>query len=1148
MVSLINLKFGKIFFIKIILVLNVLSVISLQKAYAQNKTEMTDSLLKVEPMQQYPKRIHTQLLLSELYLNTDSVTARKYATLALEKAKNLRENALVVSSYSILAKISNLHFDYNNSYEYLSAALKYTDSVNSPNLYYRLKYEIAEVFMEKTMFHDSYQFAYSSLNYYEKFNNSDTIGYLYNILGKLHWYLGELDKANEMHMMALTFFEAQQNKLGQAITCNHLGNIFYSLENYNRSLSYYNQALSLLNKNNDLKLYTGIINNKAEVYEALRDNVTALRMHKESYLISRKIKHRAGIAISADNIGEIYMNTGKLDSADDYFNIALKEAQLINYKYAQTYTFNNLGKLNTLRGRYHEAEVFLKKAEQISESSKLKELQLLNYYYFMDLYKKSGRFEESLNYYNQYVKIKELLGNEKMTNKIAELQIKYDADKKQTQINILNESNKLIRELNKRQLWLLMFSGIALVMLTILALLLIKKDRRNKHANVLLANRNAEINATQIELQRVNSELKESANRLKMIVHKLPVIMNAIDEEGNFIFWNEECEKVSGYTAQEMVHNKNALSLLYPNESDRILLTTGILHKKDFRNEITKITCKDQTQRVISWSNVSKSAPIPGWWEWIVGIDITERYNFEHSLQQEKAILNSLINSIPFVVYYKDLNGKYMGYNPAFISLYSHLEGSLIGLTDYDIFSTQEAEEAEIIEAELMKSRHIWTGEYWYDVPDKKKILFQTSKSPIINDKGDVIGLVCISRDITERFEYEQELDKARLKAEQSDKLKSAFLANMSHEIRTPMNAIIGFAELLNNHELTHEQQELYIQYINNSGNNLLNLIDDIIDTAKIEAGQIKIRKTKTQINKVLDELLLSFSDIMKRKNVNLVELRLLKSLDDRWMVINTDSNRFRQIVSNLLGNAIKFTDAGYIEFGYKYLEHSDELEFFVKDTGIGIAEDKFQVIFERFGQIDKDIARNTKGTGLGLNITQKLVELLGGRIWVDSVLGKGAIFYFTLPYTPIKELNEEKSELKPKVNTEMRSSWPGKLILIVEDDRLNYTILKKYLQKSKVNIIWAQNGQEAIDLCKKQDEENQNIDLILMDMQMPIMNGFEATRLIVKLFPYIPVIAQTANAMNSEKDDAAEAGCLDYITKPIRQSQLLDVLNKYLN
>lgn len=1107
-----------------------------------------DSLIEIETTLKGDERLKALIQIAEIKSNSSTTEAKKYAQQALALATKTNNASLRIKPFVVLANCEKLNYNYQAAINYLEQAVVKTDSAAHPSIYYKLKYEIAEIKILTAEYQDAKNYAFTALQYFTTHQQSDTLGLIYNLIGKAHWLLGELDNANEMLIKALSYFESKNNIVGQAMTYNLLGNLFYSLENYNRALSYYDKALSIIPKFEYQSFYADILNNKAEVYEVLRDNAGALKIHKASYSISKSINHLPGLAVSCDNIGEIFMNTEKYDSAQYYFNLALKYAQQMDYKYALIYVYNNLGKLYTLNKNYSQAEINLKNAESIANITHLKEPQLLTYLLLVDLYKKTGRYEEALNYYILHVKVKEILGNEKMTNRIAELQVKYEADKKQSQIDILNENNQLITNLNKRQSILLLFSALAVLSLTILLIMLFQKDKKNKQANALLAAQNAEIQTTQQELQRVNSELKESSNRLKLIVQKLPIIMNAIDEEGHFVFWNEECERVSGYSKAEMVGNKDAIRYLYPNERDRKMLTTGILNKKDFRNEITKITCKDQSIKIISWSNVSKSAPIPGWWEWIVGIDITERYKFENSLQQEKAILNSLINSLPFVVYYKDLSGKYIGYNPAFSELNNHIPMPLIGKTDFDLLPKDEAEIVAEIEAELLRDRKVWTGEYWYSTPDGKNIFFQTSKSPIINDKGEIIGLVVISRDITERFEYEQELQKARLKAEQSDKLKSAFLANMSHEIRTPMNAIIGFAELLNNHDLTNEQRDLYIQYINNSGNNLLNLIDDIIDTAKIEAGQIKIRKAKTNINKVLDELHASFSDILKRKNIQTVALNLSKHLDDKWMLINTDSNRLRQIISNLISNAIKFTDQGYIHFGYKYKEQEDELEFFVSDTGIGIPEDKFQIIFERFGQIDKDIARNTKGTGLGLNITQKLVELLGGKIWVVSELGRGSTFYFTIPYSPVKDFAEEKTDEHNFSSNSLRSSWPGKTVLVVEDDKLNFTILKKYLQKTRINILWAQNGKEAVDICTEHHQLHQQLDLILMDMHMPLLNGYEATRQIKSIMPNIPIIAQTANAMHTEKEDALEAGCNDYITKPIKQSQLLDLLNKHLN
>ncbi|MFW5699594.1 MAG: ATP-binding protein, partial [Bacteroidota bacterium] len=394
---------------------------------------------------------------------------------------------------------------------------------------------------------------------------------------------------------------------------------------------------------------------------------------------------------------------------------------------------------------------------------------------------------------------------------------------------------------------------------------------------------------------------------------------------------------------------------------------------------------------------------------------------------------------------------------------------------------------------------------------------------------GETIGARGIIIDITERRKYIEALKREKSKAEESDRLKSAFLANMSHEIRTPMNAILGFADLLSDNSLTGQQQKEFIAHIKSSGQQLMNIIDDIIDIAKIEAGEVKIQNSPCFINEMIQETIVSHREILKRQNKEDVELTAFLFRKDAF-TIDTDPFRLRQILDNLISNAIKFTEKGSIDVGYRF-DHTDKITFFVRDTGIGIAQEKHDIIFERFRQIDETSNRNYGGTGLGLSITRNLVELLGGKIWVESMPEKGSCFCFYLPYNGTGKPIESSKKMVYKEKSIFE--WYGKTILVVEDEPSNYNVLEAYLKESMASLIWAKDGQEALDICRN----NKTIDLVLMDIQMPRMNGYEATPVLKKEFPNLPVIAQTAYAMSEEKIKCQKAGCDDYISKPVEKN-----------
>jgi len=389
------------------------------------------------------------------------------------------------------------------------------------------------------------------------------------------------------------------------------------------------------------------------------------------------------------------------------------------------------------------------------------------------------------------------------------------------------------------------------------------------------------------------------------------------------------------------------------------------------------------------------------------------------------------------------------------------------------------------------------------------------------------------------RSQLEYELITAKEKAEESDKLKTAFLANMSHEIRTPMNGILGFAEMLNDDLLSQADRKKYLEIINNNGKMLISLIDDIIDFAKIEAGQIKIVRNDFSINSLLTQVHSSFQSEKLKKEKPSVKLRVRKALSNDDCYIKSDPNRLRQILNNLISNAFKFTNEGYIEFGYK-LRNKKALTFYVKDTGIGIPIEKLNAIFNRFIQADNSPTRKYGGSGLGLAISKGFVGLLGGKMWAESKENEGSTFYFEVPYVPTKKFKEIEHSEKSRTDY----VWEGKLFLIAEDDKFSYKFLEGFLKQTKANVLHAEDGREAVELCLK----NRNIDLVLMDIQMPEMNGLEATMEIKKFNNDIPIIAQTANAITEERQKCLKAGCDDFITKPVNISELYSLIDRWLS
>ena len=436
-------------------------------------------------------------------------------------------------------------------------------------------------------------------------------------------------------------------------------------------------------------------------------------------------------------------------------------------------------------------------------------------------------------------------------------------------------------------------------------------------------------------------------------------------------------------------------------------------------------------------------------------------------------------------------------------------------------------------------------AEYRFIHPDGSVACVIGQAVPQKSNKGCVTGYIGTITDITERKEMEANLILSKEKAEESDRLKSAFLANMSHEIRTPMNGILGFAELLKEPDLTGEQQQDYIEIIEKSGARMLNIINDIVDISKIESGQMKVLLKETNINEQLEFIFKLLNREVEQKGLH---LSLKKSLSPYEAIIETDREKLYAILANLVKNAIKYTDKGSIEFGVStssttgfVSEPVELLHFFVKDTGIGIPKDRQETIFERFMQADIVDKMARQGAGLGLAISKAYVEMLGGKIGVESEEGKGSTFYFTIPYH-----TESKEEIVPEheVLTPIEENKMKKLkILIAEDDESSSQLISIVARRLGGEIINVPTGTEAVRACF----ENPEIDLILMDIQMPQMDGYEATRQIRQFNTDVVIIAQTAYALSGDKEKAIDAGCNDYISKPIKSENLLNLIRKHI-
>ena len=415
----------------------------------------------------------------------------------------------------------------------------------------------------------------------------------------------------------------------------------------------------------------------------------------------------------------------------------------------------------------------------------------------------------------------------------------------------------------------------------------------------------------------------------------------------------------------------------------------------------------------------------------------------------------------------------------------------------------------------------------WSEIADIKK-----------DDFGNPFLLVGIIQDVSQRKLTEIDLIHERERAEENNRLKSAFLANMSHEIRTPMNGILGFAEILKDQTLNLQEKQEYLDIIEKSGIRMLNIINDIVDISKIESGQMEVSLSETNINDVLKYIYNLFKLEVEKKGI---QLSYDYSLVDENAMILTDREKLYAILSNLVKNAVKFTTVGRIDFGYEYKDET--LRFFVKDSGLGIEKSKQKIIFERFIQADVSDKRSYQGAGLGLSISKAYVEMLGGKIGVESEFGKGSMFYFTIPYKKYQQTPEINTLLEPNSNITTNNLKKLKII-IAEDDEITTKLINTIVAKYSIHIFKVRNGNDAVETCKN----NPDIDLIFMDIQMPDMNGYEAIKQIREFNNEVIIFAESAFVMLGDKEKAFSIGSNEYLSKPYKSQQLIELLYKYFS
>lgn len=510
------------------------------------------------------------------------------------------------------------------------------------------------------------------------------------------------------------------------------------------------------------------------------------------------------------------------------------------------------------------------------------------------------------------------------------------------------------------------------------------------------------------------------------------------------------------------------------------------------------------------------------------------RIEAENSLKESEARLRDILMSSYDWVWEIDSNWKYCYSSSTIGNILGYSNDEVIGKSPFDFMLENEKGKVESAFSKIAGSKGILKDlENWNLHKDGHRVCLQTSGVPVLDENGNLTGYRGVDKDITKRKKLEEDLIEAKARAEASDKLKTAFLNNISHEVRTPLNGILGFSEFVLQTGITQEEKESYLEILNESSDRLVNTITNYMDISLIVSGNMSVKSKPVDLTLLLEKVYQRFLPKCTAKN-----LEFVKQIPDGIVPqVVCDEVFLEKSLFHLLDNAIKFTLKGSITLGINF--KSREAELFVKDTGSGIDPEAQSTVFQIFTQADVANTRGYEGSGLGLSIAKGLVELMGGRIRLESEMGIGSSFYITFPNN-----GNQSSELISRDKTEVKlSKSDSPVILIAEDDESNATLLGVIFDKASIKFLIANNGKEAVDLCMSHPE----ISLVLMDIKMPVMDGLIATRKIKEFRKNLPIIGVTAFAMTGDKERAIEAGCDEYLTKPLKSDLLLATIKKLL-
>ncbi|MBN2635855.1 MAG: response regulator [Prolixibacteraceae bacterium] len=635
------------------------------------------------------------------------------------------------------------------------------------------------------------------------------------------------------------------------------------------------------------------------------------------------------------------------------------------------------------------------------------------------------------------------------------------------------------------------------------------------------------------ELKRKQKALAESEAKYRLLAENSGDVIFTLDFDLNYTYVSPAVYSLRGYTPEEVLNQKlsdvlttssfkvvkETLNKMFPKiKKGKYSFKPQVLELEMFKKDGSTIWAEIK----ITISTDSKLNPIG-----ILGVsrNITKR----RLAQEELRKLSRAVIQSPVSITITDVEGNIEFINPQFTKLTGYTFEEVIGRNPSILKSGKQPKIFYKDMWNTILSGNEWHGEFQNKKKNGELYWASTSISSLVNSEGEITHFVAVKEDVTEQKKLFEDLKTEKEKAQAADRLKTAFLNNISHEVRTPLNGILGFGEMLTEEEISQQQKKAYLEILKKSSNRLINTITSYMDISLIVSRNMAVNKKYVDINNLLDDLYQVYFSEAKEKGLDFV-----LTLDTtKKPQIDSDPGLLKKILSHLLDNAFKFTIVGTIKLGCEIVDRG--IEFIVQDNGIGIDREKIDTIFEHFNQGEIGLTRGYEGSGLGLSIAKGLVELLGGELLLKSEKGMGTTISFILPCKAeeIRQLNRRSLE-----HTSVDA-----IVLIAEDDDVNRLYLETILKKEGFETLSACNGKEAVEKCRNQ----QKIGLVLMDIEMPVMDGLDATKLIKQFRPKLPIIATTAHALTGDEENVRDAGCDGYIAKPYNRKRLISLIKSYI-